>query len=142
MNLTEDEQRNIREGDIVLVPMRVRDTNNHFDKGMGVKITCQSPAQDYRPREEREKGPVMLHLMGMLIHSVARRMLRAGDWVNLTLGVVRAQGKIVCVVDDEAVVKIRSAPDDGNAHVVFKLRDLDRILAPEDLTPEELRAFK
>lgn len=81
MPLSEEDALLLRDGDIVLVPMQVEHTNNHYDKPSGVKVACLSPQNLYM-REEREKGPPRLDIQSSRIHSIAHLMLRINDRVE------------------------------------------------------------
>lgn len=136
--LSEADVKNLRDGDVVLVPMVVAHTNSYFDKQFGMKVTCQSTEVDHRPREEREKGPRRVDVMSPFIHSVWRRPVRVGDWVSFGAG---ETGKIVFLDGTEATVRRRG---DWNItrSIVMPLQVLERILPPEDLTDEERKIFK
>lgn len=140
MKISKAEALNIRDDDVVLVAMRVHRTNDHFDTNIGVKVVCYSPARDHRPMAEREKGPQLLDIMsGEAIHSVVVRKIRFGDWVEMDGGV---QGKVLFLDGDEATVRRRRPSPTMNRNFVAKLGALRRILTPEDLTPEDVRAMK
>lgn len=80
MPLSKEDALLLRDGDIVLVPMRVARTNNHFDS-TGVKVVCVSP-QNLHGRDEHEKGPPNLDIQSSRIHSILSLPLRVDDLVE------------------------------------------------------------
>lgn len=144
MSLLEDDAKNLRDGDVVLVPMVVHHTNHHFDKaGFGMKVSCLSTEVDHRPREEREKGPRVVDVMSRYIHSVWRRPIKVGDWVAWEGSGLRHQGKVVFLADnEEAVVRRRRAVDGLPLTVALWTDDLTRILPPSDLSDTEKATMK
>lgn len=142
--LTEEDALNLRDGDIVLVPYAVKRTNNHFDKGTGVKLTCRATHNDYRMREEREKGPALVDIQSRYVHSVFRRTLRIGDWVEwdregVGAGAAVEQGRIIFSDGDEHTVKQRA--DRTVRNRVIKHGALRRIPKPDDLSEAEKKVF-
>lgn len=138
MSLPESECDNLRDGDIILVPMFVERTNNHFAPNHGMKIVCRSTEVDHRSREDREKGPRLVDIMSRHVHSVLRRPIRVGDWVAWESSGLRHQGKVVFLTDnEEVVVRRRRAVDGLPLTVALWLDDLTRISRPDDLSDTE-----
>lgn len=143
MSLTEADIKNLRQGDIVLVPMVVEYANDQFVKGSGVKVVCRSTEVDHRPREEREKGPRRVDIMSRFIHSVASRPIKIGDWVIWQEDDLQRKGKVSFLTDNqEATVRRRRSVDAKPRSVTLWLDDLTRILPPDDLTAAEKATFK
>lgn len=135
MPLSEPAALDLRDGDIVLVPMRVERTNNHFDTGVGVKCLLLSP--ELPPMSERGKeGPKKVEIYSRFIHEVHHRAVRSGDWVSCG----ELTGKITVILDDyEVVVRVRQ--ESTPASRVFQTALLERIDFPKDLTPDERKVF-
>lgn len=149
IGLSEDEAKNIRAGDIVLVPMYVERTDNYFDRGRGMKIVVRSTESDHRPREEREKGPRLLDIRSTYIHSVAVRPLEVGDWVEWDVSSVNyGSGKVAFIDGTEVAVRRRGRPHTRTdlakyplSLQVFARGSLSRVLPPNDLSEAEQKAF-
>lgn len=142
--LAEIDALNLRDGDVVLVPYVIKRTNSHFDKSSGVKLTCLATHHDYRMREEREKGPLLVDIQTRFVHSVHRRALRVGDWVewdreSVGAGADVEQGRILFIDGDEYTVKQRA--DRTVRNRVIKHGALRRIPAPENLSEAEKKVF-
>ncbi len=148
MSLTKEEADNVRDGDIILVPLMVERTNNHFATGIGMKIVTRSIEVDHRSREEREKGPRLLDIMSRCVHSVAFRQIRLGDWVEwfthpasdlVATEKSVAQGKVVHIDGKEYTIKQRECVNPRNK--VLQFSEIRRILPPTDLTAIERVVF-
>lgn len=149
MGLTQEDALNLRDGDVVLVPMVVQRTNNHFDTRTGVKVTCVSTQNDYRMREEREeKGVITVDIQSRYISEVTKRTLREGDWVKWDMvgpgsavGNCPAfeQGKIVFI--DGADITVKQRLDRTPRNRVIGIKALTRIPHPLDLTEAEKKVF-
>jgi hypothetical protein len=119
------------------MPMVVQRTNDHFDRGIGMKVSCRSTEADHRPREEREKGPRILDFMSRYIHSVSHRTIKVGDWVAWENQGTHHQGRVIFLTNEEATVRRRRIVDGLPPSVTLWLEDLSRILPPSDLTTPE-----
>lgn len=144
MALSEEEALSLREGDVVLAPMLVRSTNNHFDKGVGVSLSCMVPTttgvRELPTNEFRSGKEYLAGIASSLVHSVHKKVIREGDWVKYP-GPFDPVGKVKSVIGAEAVVRKRFTQDDESKHAVFPISKLARISAPQDLTDAEKKAL-
>lgn len=108
MPLSKQDALMLREGDVVLVPMRVVRTNNHFDS-TGVKVVCLSPQSQYS-REEREKGPAQVDIQSNYIHGIFKLPIRVDDRVEWDVRGTNASrepetGKVLFIDGDDITVR-------------------------------------
>ncbi|AXQ68783.1 hypothetical protein HOU00_gp342 [Caulobacter phage CcrPW] len=108
MPLSEEEALLIRDGDIVLVPIKVMRSNNHFDRD-GVSLRVQSP-QILHGRDEIEKGQPEFSIKTSQVHSIAAMPLRLKDHVKWDASGPGAEympetGVVVHIDGDDITVK-------------------------------------
>lgn len=108
MPLSKEDALLLRDGDIVLVPMRVERTNNHYDS-TGVKVVCLSP-QNLYGRDEHEKGAPKLDIQSSRIHSILKLPLRVDDLVEWDVRGPGASsepdtGKVMFIDGDDITVR-------------------------------------
>jgi len=145
LGLSEPEALNLRDGDIVLIKMRVERTNNHFDGGSGMKLVLTSPETQHT-RAEREAGPKRVEIQSIYAHSVFYRELRVDDWVEGSTpdDPVMRQGRIKFILGDEVTVLVRPSQRrimNGPLSQTYMKGNLARILCPHDLTETEKKAM-
>lgn len=80
MALTEEDALLVREGDTVLVPVRVVRTNNHYDS-QGVLFNVLSPQILYG-RDEYAKGPPVISIKSSQVHSIVEMPVAVRDHVE------------------------------------------------------------
>lgn len=135
MPLSKEDAFNLREDDVILVPMRVDRTNNHFDTN-GVTLSVVGPFFDTRTHTEKVEKPLPpLRIGTNLVHSVKWRPLRVKDRVQFQHHVFPdCKGRIVFIDEDtmEATVRFEDAVKGGPQSLVLPLTDLTRILWPGD----------
>ncbi|USN14783.1 hypothetical protein PAPPERLAPAPP_04140 [Brevundimonas phage vB_BpoS-Papperlapapp] len=135
MPLSKEDAHNLREDDVILVPMRVVRSNNHFDSN-GVSLSVVGPFFDTRLfSEQREKPLEPLRIGSNLVHAVKWRPLRVGDRVQFQHHVYPdCKGRIAFIDEDtkEATVRFEDAVKGGPQSLVKPLNDLERILTPAD----------
>lgn len=135
MPLSKEDAHNLREGDVILVAMRVLDTNNHYSAN-GVTLSVAGPFFDTRLISEQQKAPPPPLKIGTnLVNSVKWRPVRVGDRVQFQHHIFPAcKGRVVFIDDEvkEATVRFENAVKDGPQNLVLKLADLTRILTPGD----------
>lgn len=135
MPLSKEDAHNLREDDVILVPMRVLRSNNHFDAN-GVTLEVAGPFFDSRPfPEQRESPPPPLKIGTNLVNSVKWRPVRVRDRVQFQHHILPAcKGRVVFIDKDvkEATVRLEDAAKDGPQNLVVRLSDLTRVLTPED----------
>lgn len=135
MSLSKEAALELRDGDVVLVPMKVHRTNHHHDTGLGVKVVVDNPDFEDRHRPEDKKRP-QITLYSRFIHSVRRKEVRLGDWVRY----VDVTGKVIHIDGNEATIRRRGEWSCTRNHVM-PLDMIERIPAPGDLTADERAIF-
>ncbi|UTC28923.1 hypothetical protein MARCHEWKA_04110 [Brevundimonas phage vB_BpoS-Marchewka] len=135
MSLSKEDAHNLREDDVVLVPMRIVRSNNHFDAN-GVTLQVLGPFFDTRSfNEKSEKPPEPLRIGTNLVLTVKWRSLRVGDRVQFHhRNIPDCKGRIAYIDKDtlEATVRFEDAVKGGPQSLVKPLQDLERILTPGD----------
>jgi hypothetical protein len=135
VSLAKEAALELRDGDIVLVPMKVHRTNNHYDTGIGVKVVVNNLDFEDRHRSEKDRRP-QVTLYSRIIHSVHRKEVRLGDWVQY----VDVTGKVIHIDGNEVTIRRRGEWAHTRNHVMA-IDMIERIPAPADLTAEERAIF-
>lgn len=142
MALSEQDALSLRTGDVVLVPMLVEGSNNHFDKGMGVTLSLMVPTttgvRTFKTSEFRSGEKYVANVVTELVAMISKKTIRDGDWVQISAGGV---GKVRSLIGDEAVVRLRTVFAGNPKHVVLRLVELERIAQPDDMTDAEKKEF-
>lgn len=131
--LSKEDAFNLRDDDIVLVPMRVERSNHHFSPAHGVTLHLHGPFFDLRQNSEKlaKPHPPAQQIGTNRVQAVQYRRLRVDDRVQFQHHIYPdAKGRITHIDTDifEATVRLEDPPKDGPQSVVKSLKDLTRIL--------------